>query len=464
MPSRNKPSMSDKHRVLLRAGGIVLLAVVVTIAVTYENFALAAVTLILPLALMWPAEFALGAFAFLTPLQPLLTITAEGTTLNWFVGAAAGILLLATGFLSGRFEAPSLPAYWWAAFMGWSMLTLAWAVTLPKGRVITAISLFLLYVVIACYRISRRELAFVFLMTILGGVVASAYSWFGFVQGLTVDARATLVSEERAASPNFFASSLLLPLSLAVGYFLSRNSRRIKMLSLGGVGVLGFTIFLTMSRGALVALFALTLVYCFRFRLAPRVLVPALVLGVLILLSPELLFVRIEESVASRAQGRWDIWKAGLEALKHHWILGAGLSNFAAVYQQYAGVASNFQGYLRSPHNVYLGVWVETGLIGLFTFLGAAWTQLKQLRQLVKAPGELACAQMVALEAALVAVLVHGLAAELLWAKSFWLVMFMAALATRLQQATAFEQTPATAVSLGSAPNVQRQSAVTGVP
>ena len=427
---------------------LLLSAALVSVAISYAAWPVVLALLIMPIAMLWPVEVALGTFALLVPFEPILLLANRGTTLNWIIGAGTGAVLLGTGLATGRLEPPVRPALWWTIFIGWSLFTVFWAfdVSSALARVPTAVALFMLYFVVACYRVDRQELSFVFLMTILGGIAAAGYSVWQFTHGIrgigalgSYAARATLAGDDRFANPNYFASSLLLPLSLAMGLFLSAKKLSTRVFMLGAVATIGFGVLLTMSRGVLAATAAMMLVYFYRFRIRITALIPVALLALLLFAMPDLFFARVQESVASRAQGRFDIWRVGLEALKHYGLWGAGLGNFPNVYDVYAGMAPNFMKMHRSPHNAYLGVWVETGILGLAAFFIAGWTQLREIGALVKSRGQLGYAQLVACEAAVVGILVHCLVAEIQWTKSFWLVSFLAAIVIRLQRDTAAE-------------------------
>ena len=68
------------------------------------------------------------------------------------------------------------------------------------------------------------------------------------------------------------------------------------------------------------------------------------------------------------ASSRVELWSDGLKAVKESPVLGLGLTGFANQY----GVLNtdptldthNF------PHNIFLNLWVETGLLGLIAFIG----------------------------------------------------------------------------------------------
>jgi len=95
---------------------------------------------------------------------------------------------------------------------------------------------------------------------------------------------------------------------------------------------------------------------------------------------PELFFERVSDIAiaVSSGEGRVDIWRVGLQALQRYWLIGAGLSNFPFAYNEYAGFAVTYQGYSRGSHNIFLGTWVELGIIGLALMLVALWLQLRR--------------------------------------------------------------------------------------
>jgi O-antigen ligase len=72
--------------------------------------------------------------------------------------------------------------------------------------------------------------------------------------------------------------------------------------------------------------------------------------------------------------------KNTLELIKQKPLLGYGTSSFESVYGQY--VAAHYQGWralsTTDPHNIYLYVCLENGIIGLIIFLGYIFIALRQ--------------------------------------------------------------------------------------
>ena len=73
---------------------------------------------------------------------------------------------------------------------------------------------------------------------------------------------------------------------------------------------------------------------------------------------------------------RLDYWRAGLKMVEQHPFLGVGFFNFPAIY---AIREPNrlFFGHAQLPHNIFIQVGTDTGLIGLFIFLMLIYRNLK---------------------------------------------------------------------------------------
>jgi O-antigen ligase len=386
------------------------------------------------LVLKYPVESTLGVFAFLIPFDTVLMSGQSGHTVSWLLGAAAGAVLFAYGLVSGRLTAPPRAALWWGLLILWGAASLFWALDPAQGlaRLPTAIFLFLLYLVVVTFRISRRELQVVVLLTIAGGLFASAYALREFSQGVGWFSRASLVVSNQEANPNDFADSLLPPIALALGGFFSAKTRLQRGGMLLSALVITYCVLSTMSRGSIIAMGAVLLVYLFRLGIRGRTLAAmGLTVGLLVFL-PQLFFLRMQDSISSRAEGRWDIFVVGTQVVRHYGILGAGLESFGAAYTEFAGFAPVFRGLDRVPHDIYLQVWAELGVVGLGLFFAAIWSQLKDLY--IGNRGRRASPNytLLAMEAACWALLVHGFSANLLWRKEFWMTWMLAALAFQL--------------------------------
>jgi O-antigen ligase len=123
-------------------------------------------------------------------------------------------------------------------------------------------------------------------------------------------------------------------------------------------------------------------------------------------------------NIQNRGSGRLDIWTGGYRACLAHCLWGAGFGNFEEAYtESFAfSAASTNVGLDRPAHNIYLGLAVETGVIGL-TLFGLAlvweWSQLSLQPLQWISP---------AMRAALFGILVAEIFLSAIWFKYFWLV------------------------------------------
>jgi O-antigen ligase len=274
---------------------------------------------------------------------------------------------------------------------------------------------------------TEKEVSRVVLFAIAGALGASVLSIHSFLSG-AAGLRSTLMSGSSEADPNFLASALLLPFCLAAGEVLGERNIARKILMLAAAGVIGLAILFTMSRGALMAIAVMVAVYFWQADEKWRVLVPAFIVGLAVVAMPDRFFSRLSGSMADRGAGRLDIWIAGLSALKHYFLQGAGINNFGNAYQFYAGNAPVFRGYNRASHDVYLGTAVELGVLG-FTFLVMAFvTQMKSARP---ATDRVANTRLLPYRVACWGILAAGFFVDLLWSKQFWLAWMLLAVAVR---------------------------------
>lgn len=410
---------------------IVTAAVIVGIAIVKQSFLALAALAVLSLAVLFPVETSLGIFALLVPFDQVLVLGNSDFTISWFTGAFAGAALLLYGAMTDRFRAPTRSEFYWAAFIFWTVASLAWSLDPATGmkRLPSVVALFGVYIVAANFQITKKELSRVLLLTVAGGAIAASIIIFQYAHNITFEGRAVLMVNGTEANPNELAASLILPSSLALCGLLARGSRLKKGVLLGALVVITTSIFLSMSRGSLLALAAALLLCMFRIGVSKRLMLVSL-LGLPLLFLPSLFYQRLEESLTGRGTGRYDIWLAGAQIVKDHPIIGVGLANFPIAYTKVAGYAHIFpsHGYVREAHDAYLQVCAETGIIGLILFLTALGAQLKEVRASMSRGIDYSA---IALEAACWGMLVAALSGNIQWNKSFWLVFILLALVSR---------------------------------
>lgn len=414
----------------------VVSAVLLGAAIAQLKLVVVAAAIALVLVAVLPVEVSLGTFAFLVPFDYVLVIGHHDSAIivTWLAGAFAGAGLLVYGLASGRLKRPPRQAWYWAAFMMWLALSTAWTIDKPSSiaRISSVLCIVGLYGVATALRIRPQELSRVLIVVVMGGVVASLVSIHQAAH-LGFQDRAALTFGESQANPNEFAFGLLLPFSLAFAGVLSRGSFTKKLMLLVALTCVTAGIFLTMSRGALIALLVTTFTLLFRVGMRKRLLIPLLVVVLPLLFLPNLFYERLDEARSDRGTGRLDIFFVGMEIIKHNPLLGTGMATFPIVYDQYAGYAPVFHGYQWSSHNTYLQAWAEAGVIGFALLLIAIVFQLKKARDALgrAQPGDWSG---VAVEAACWGALAFGLSASLEFNKSFWLILILLTLVTQQKQ------------------------------
>ncbi len=187
--------------------------------------------------------------------------------------------------------------------------------------------------------------------------------------------------------PNFFAQVMVVLALLGVERLVHEKKLLWKILAGWAAAVSTLTVVFTFSRGATVALVIALIIFFWIYRLKPAQLIAVLVLGIaLLLFAPPTYFervltiksilpstssdgqinVRTDRAIQGRASENLTAWVM----FTQHPLMGIGLNNFPSLYQEYTkslGLAPSANN--RSPHNLYLEVAAETGMVGLAVFL-----------------------------------------------------------------------------------------------
>jgi putative inorganic carbon (HCO3(-)) transporter len=385
----------------------------------------------IPLVIRWPVLLTFGLYAFLVPFDSVATLSETGgATLTRLVGILTAAVLLAAGVIERRIVRPPLAVLWWTLFFVWAALSAVWAIdpNLVLRRLPTAISLFLLYLVAVSIKPSRKELYWTCLLVVAGGVAAAAT---GYLFGLEESrlARGTLVMGEQTSNPNTLGAVLILPLALAAGGFAGLRNPVQKLLAVGALSVIGVGIFITQSRGALLALAVTMLFFVYRNKVRWQVVVPLAALLVLVIALPATFFARATRVLTGEdttGAGRTQIWSVGLAALEHVGIFGAGLSNYTEIYRFSDAYSPGV--WVKSSHNSYLGTWVELGIIGLVLMLAALASHFLAARAARRTGLEGVLLSSV--EAGCVGTMAIAFFSDSLWGKAFWLPWILLTWAT----------------------------------
>jgi O-antigen ligase len=184
--------------------------------------------------------------------------------------------------------------------------------------------------------------------------------------------------------PNFYA--LVLAVLVPVSLMRVRDERRPILRAAAGATTLLLlaAIVLTYSRGGLVTVVASLVLFLILARVrATHIALAALVALPLLPLVPTTYWQRIgtisqgDNSIASREASQ----DVAIQMFVDHPLGGVGANNYPVTYFPYA-LSLNKPAAAEEPHNLYLAVAAETGLLGLATFIAAqalvlryAWRQ-----------------------------------------------------------------------------------------
>src|ERR1022692_1495461 len=271
-------------------------------------------------------------------------------------------------------------------FLAWASLTLVWAGQTGTG--LTAISRYFLDMLLLPIAFSavrtRRDLVVVLAAIAVGAFVAAAFGILKPPSPEVIEGRAT----GTIGDPNELAAALLVGLALAAGLMLSRGqSAAVRFGALVVIPFCAAGIFLSLSRGGLVALAVLLLVgplLAGRWRPAMAgLLVLVAAAGFLYFTQIASLPARERITMSNGGSGRTAPWTIALRMVDAHPIEGVGVGNFPAASPNYVlqpGVLEEdqliFSVAPKVTHNTYLQILAEMGFLGLILFLGIVGTSL----------------------------------------------------------------------------------------
>ncbi len=193
-------------------------------------------------------------------------------------------------------------------------------------------------------------------------------------------------------NPNMLGEYLILMLPLAVWMLVGHGEGLRRFPAAVCIGVLGVCLILTWSRGAwLGMLFGLVaFVFIWHHRAIWLLFAGAASIPFLPAILPASIvqrFTSIGNLTDSSTSYRVHIWRAACDMLRDYGFSGIGIGESAwfRVYPRYA-----YMGVETAPHshNLFLQIWLETGICGLLVFLGilfllcqSVFTMCRQLRE-----------------------------------------------------------------------------------
>lgn len=189
------------------------------------------------------------------------------------------------------------------------------------------------------------------------------------------------------SSPNSLAGIMLILIPIGLFGIIRYRSEYFKtvmvaiLLVLVSIGILVYT----GSRNAYLSFAIIWCILCYaayrhRDWLSVKILAGFVVFVCLAaaLVIPGLVNQRLHRDV--QHDGRVYLMQTAVQIIKEKPLLGIGLGNWGKIYhERFEADNPNHEINIQSPHNIYLQVWNETGIIGLIGFLTLIGFQLKTL-------------------------------------------------------------------------------------
>lgn len=240
----------------------------------------------------------------------------------------------------------------------------------------------------------KEKVALLLLISVFGAGVIAFYSllqFYGFVK--FTDISWTQNPGSRAfgslGHPNHLAAYLIFNIALGVGLVFLYRQKLIRFFLAISAMLMLYSLLLTGSRGAFLALVvAMLLQFFFILRRQKRIIkyvvvgvVGIAIIGAAVLpfLQKTPLFSRLEQTLQTgNSISGWDRlswWKSSWEIYLDYPVLGSGLSTFPDIYNEYRRTDYRVQGDLQdtitpeAAHNEFVNTLATQGVLGLTAFI-----------------------------------------------------------------------------------------------
>ncbi len=296
---------------------------------------------------------------------------------------------------SGQVRRPNSFHTLFLLFIGWSMASWFWSVD-PVSTVAKCYRFALFFgLTLMLWDLTRYryQLNMAIQTLVFAGYFMAASLFYNYSQGqVSLMDRYSALGIHPNDLPRLFG--IIMPLSWMLVFDYPSKGITLRVLNLAFPIVATVAMLLTASRGGLVSCFP-AFIYLgymtFRFhpgwRLAFAVMLVAGLLGATQLdLARQITRIStIVDSITEGdgANGRFDIWAAGIREFSFRPIFGVGSNAYAEATRGYP-LEKKDTGEALYAHNTYLSVLVETGMVGFLLFLGILILVARALRRTPK--------------------------------------------------------------------------------
>ncbi|MFN6946556.1 MAG: O-antigen ligase family protein [Cytophagaceae bacterium] len=374
-----------------------------------------------------PFLFFFGLYASIIPLDSVLLITS-GHSLTKYLAILIIIILFLKGISENKFMRPDRIVIWLILLSFYSILTILWAINpqLSLGNVRNVVALPIFYLIVSSYKVHLKDYEKLKWFIICGGFLTALmelYSYKTILQAKTDIDRVAIMLGDQASSLNTLAFSLLIPVAVVFGKILQAEKKR-KLFLITILGFMLFSIILTGSRGGMLGV---GVIFCVFFLYSKKkITLLVLIVAILILaifFAPSFFFERWKIAYETGGDGRTYIWYVGLIALQKYFFIGAGLYNFPAAYNEFVEYSPIYMGINRASHNIYIGLFVELGIVGVILMLTSFVKHYKAIDKDSKFNRY--DIDSIVLKASFWALLTSSFFLDTFWDKPFWLLWML---------------------------------------
>lgn len=349
---------------------------------------------------LWRLEYGLALLVVVTPFSENASIAEPGQAplrLALVLWALVLVAIQLARSMADREQQLSLPPLFWgvAAYLAAALLAVPGAADAEAaaGKLLLLSGAVVLYGLVALFVDDWSRLKPLLWAIVLAGLVVAGHAIFQKLTGQV--SRVGYISSQgevefRITSafphPNQLAGflAILVPVCVGIAGALRTRPARVACGALLVMAVVAIAF--TASRGALVGLAALPLLFLRDRRAWPLVAGGVLLIA---LSAPDLYSDRLAGISAldqPEIVERLDIWQAAAQIFREQPILGAGLDSFPVAYLEAERSGRTFIGggfgLPPTAHNLYLNTLAEQGLLGLTALLLLALAFLRTVRHL----------------------------------------------------------------------------------
>ncbi len=376
---------------------------------------------------------ALALLCAVLPIEGIASGSMEVSEVR-LVGIAAFAIWLAHLLLYGRRIRVNRTFLLGAALVLWAGISFMWGIGMDTAGAsyFTLVQMLLLFLLTINVIENETDFRIVLTGLLLGALVSSPLSMTVFVDNVVERARAF-----EAQNPNGYA--MTIGFSIICGLYLMRTagSRLPRLFFLLSSLGLAIPLILAQSRTAWIATFTAVgvMIWYTRHRVRNYTIALTVMAGlVVVLFAAGLVNLTLVDrtsqlmTLQNRGSSRFDVWVVAANMIADHPIIGVGYSRFPTSYSQYRSATPAIRRDTvarRDPHNTYIGVLGELGVIGLAILLLMFWSASREgyvpdLRRVWFS------------DAAVVFLMVFSIGGTLTHAKLFWVALALAAKARHL--------------------------------